>query len=175
MDNSKNGLMTNVWGPTGWHFLHCVTFGYPQDPDSFNEENEQEPGTVQDDYYNFFMHVGYVLPCRYCRESYQEYVKELPPDVTSRDTLTRWLWTIHNKVSDKIGEKYSGASFDEIKNKYESYRAVCSKDMIARGCTVPLFGRKMRTSVFVYSQEVVNIVSILFFVNLIFMLTRKNK
>ena len=27
--NVDNGMMTKVWGPTGWLFLHCVTFGYP--------------------------------------------------------------------------------------------------------------------------------------------------
>ena len=25
--NVDNGMMTKVWGPTGWLFLHCVTFG----------------------------------------------------------------------------------------------------------------------------------------------------
>ena len=27
--NADNGMMTKVWGPPGWLFLHCVTFGYP--------------------------------------------------------------------------------------------------------------------------------------------------
>ena len=27
--NLDNGLMTRLWGPSGWLFLHCITFGYP--------------------------------------------------------------------------------------------------------------------------------------------------
>ena len=27
--NVDNGMMTKVWGPPGWLFLHCLTFGYP--------------------------------------------------------------------------------------------------------------------------------------------------
>ena len=23
-------MMTKVWGPPGWFFLHCVTFGFPE-------------------------------------------------------------------------------------------------------------------------------------------------
>ena len=25
--NVDNGMMTKVWGPAGWLFLHCITFG----------------------------------------------------------------------------------------------------------------------------------------------------
>lgn len=27
--NIDNGMMTKIWGPPGWLFLHCITFGYP--------------------------------------------------------------------------------------------------------------------------------------------------
>ena len=30
--NKNNGLMTKIWGPSGWEFLHSVSFGYPIEP-----------------------------------------------------------------------------------------------------------------------------------------------
>ena len=63
--NSKNGLMTKVWGPAGWLFLHCVTFGYPENPDTYDQEYGFPPGTTRNRYRRFFIEVGNVLPCRY--------------------------------------------------------------------------------------------------------------
>jgi hypothetical protein len=44
------------------------------------------------------------LPCIYCRQSFHQYVRELPIDGylgTNRD-LSFWLYSIHNKVNDKL-------------------------------------------------------------------------
>ena len=30
--NINNGLITKIWGPGAWEFLHSVTFGYPVSP-----------------------------------------------------------------------------------------------------------------------------------------------
>jgi len=143
MDNANNGMMTKVWGPPGWFFLHTVSFGYPVDPDNFDSENGNPPETTKNNYANFFKNVGDILPCKYCRESYKDFIKELPPDVTNRDSIVEWLWTIHNKVNDKLGDKYSDASLKQIKERYERYRARCNKKQVAKGCSVPLSGRKM--------------------------------
>ena len=35
--NLDNGLMTRLWGPSGWLFLHCVSFGYPYKIDPTNQ------------------------------------------------------------------------------------------------------------------------------------------
>jgi len=141
--NANNGMMTKVWGPPGWFFLHTVSFGYPVDPQKFDSDNGQPPGTTSANYKNFFTNVGDILPCKYCRESYKNFVADLPPDVTNRDTLVEWLWTIHNKVNEKLEDKYSDASLVAIKERFERYRAKCNKKQVAKGCSVPLSGRKM--------------------------------
>ena len=94
-DNKQNGMMTKVWGPPGWFFLHSVTFGYP---DEINPENVDRVRH----YANFFNSLGHVLPCKYCRNSYNEYISELPVEnfLNSRKDLTLWLYLIHNKVND---------------------------------------------------------------------------
>ena len=58
--------MTNLWGPTGWVFLHSVSFGYPMDPKKFDVDNNLPEGTTEERYRQFFEQIGYVFPCRYC-------------------------------------------------------------------------------------------------------------
>ena len=29
---SSDGMLTNVWGPSLWHFLHIISFNYPLEP-----------------------------------------------------------------------------------------------------------------------------------------------
>ncbi|ACH46809.1 putative thiol oxidoreductase [Feldmannia species virus] len=114
---AMNGLATSEWGPAGWKFLHSVAHGFPTTP-SVEEVN---------DYTIFFETVGSVLPCRLCRASYNEFIGRLPVEAANRDQLTRWLWKIHNMVNEKLGVVYKKSGFDEVSQKYESYRASCTK------------------------------------------------
>lgn len=147
--NSKNGMMTKVWGPAGWLFLHSVSFGYPENPDQYDVENGLAPGTTRSHYLRFFKEIGYVLPCRYCRDSYREFINidRLEDNLQNRDRLIDWFWRIHNKVNEKLGSEYCDASLKEIKQRYESYRAKCkalSKSEIKlnaeKGCITPADG-----------------------------------
>ena len=147
--NSKNGLMTKVWGPAGWLFLHCVTFGYPENPDLYDSEYGLPPGTTRSRYRRFFTEVGNVLPCRYCRDSYKEFIKEdrVEDHIQDRNQLIEWFWRIHNKVNQKLGVHYCDATIEEIKEKYETYRAKCkaptSVEIQAnseKGCVIPADG-----------------------------------
>ena len=72
--NIDNGMMTKVWGPTGWLFTDCIVFGYPY---VINPDNPDHTSKKQD-YNNFFYYLGKTLPCRYCRDSYKEFFNELP-------------------------------------------------------------------------------------------------
>ena len=134
MDNINNGLITKIWGPSLWIGLHCITFGYPVNP------TEQQ----KKDYKIFFEKVGEVLPCKHCRESYKIFIKEQNTNIDyaleNRNSLTKWLYDIHNKVNDKLGVEY-GITYDMIKKKYESYRAKCVEKK-ADGCVVPLYSKK---------------------------------
>ena len=146
----NNGMMTKVWGPPGWMFLHAVVFGYPTDPVQFDNDNDLIPGTTSQRYANMLRSIGHVLPCKYCRASYNQYVKELPLTnavLKDRSTLTRWLYNIHNKVNDKLGLKR--CSFNKHAKQYESYRAQCTTGP-QKGCITPLSGIKIRSRVLVY-------------------------
>ena len=137
------GMQTRVWGPAGWLFLHCIAQNYPHDPNDEQKVN----------YFEFFKILGNVFPCRYCRESYNKFILEkgscLNIDVMkSRETLSKWLYNIHNKVNEKLGVKEI-PEFKDVWDRYESYRSKCTKSpeikkKIEKGCTNPLKGFKKK-------------------------------
>ena len=150
--SSSNGLMTKVWGPPGWLFLHCVSFGYPTDPINFDIEKKQVIGTTVQMYRSFFENLGWVFPCVYCRDSYKQFIKDLPLTdqvLSSRDNLVKWLYDIHNKVNNKLKVRYRKSELKHVISKYESFRADCKKGAQI-GCTIPLVGNKIRSTVFVH-------------------------
>jgi curved DNA-binding protein CbpA len=157
------GMRTAIWGPGGWLFLHSIAQNYPWKPTMEQKEN----------YYNFFRLTGNVLPCRYCRESYQQFITEPGTRLTintmrDRKSVVTWLYRIHNKVNKKLDIK-GGPTLKEVWDKYESFRSVCHKTpkhIKKKGCTVPLngirkkcvinfvdekitqFGKKKKTNIF---------------------------
>ena len=109
------------WGPSSWVYLHTLTFNYPDEPTNKTKQI----------YKRYFTLTGDILPCKFCRESYKQFLKELPiePALESRKKLTKWFYDIHNKVNSKLrkqGQDKERVSFSEVCKHYESYRATCS-------------------------------------------------
>ena len=140
----NNGLCTSTWGPPGWFFLHCVAAGYPVDPDEYDYIRGNARGHTRRGYSSFFKNTGHVLPCRFCRKSYIHFLSETPVEeyLHSRQALFEWLFIIHNKVNDKIGDKQE-TDLESVVNKYERFRAKCHhhhhhhQNKKATGCTEP--------------------------------------
>jgi hypothetical protein len=135
-DNKNNGLITKIWGGAGWLFGHSVTFGYPLEP---TEEQKQF-------FKQYFILLGKVLPCKYCRESYAKFISEGDTELTdavmtNRHTLTKWFYDIHEAVNKKLGMDY-GVTYDDVVLKYESFRAQCGHTVNTKvpvqGCVAPL-------------------------------------
>lgn len=120
--NHNHGMSTAVWGPPAWLFLHCVVMGYPCCIKT-KEDNQRKR-----DMYLFFETLGNVLPCKYCRKSYQEFMNELPiePYLSSRQDLSYWLYIIHKKVNDKLNKPT--LSFKKYNEMFEQYRANACKN-----------------------------------------------
>lgn len=115
----SEGLFTGVWGPDQWNSLHSITFNYPYNPTSEDKEK----------YYNYFISLGNVLPCCTCRKHYNFQIRngetKLTYDnLTSRDTLTRWLYNFHMSVNERLGFKYD-ITYEMMCKKYNSYIAKC--------------------------------------------------
>jgi hypothetical protein len=85
---------TKFWGPDGWRLLHTITYLYPEKPTL----------EIKKLYKEFFNALKDILPCRYCRASFNQYIHELPiePALSSTKKLRLWLYRIHNKVNNKL-------------------------------------------------------------------------
>ena len=148
--NVDNGMMTKVWGPAGWLFLHCITFGYPY---AINPNNEAHLNKKKD-YFNFFYNLGNVLPCKYCRESYKVYFNELDlmNSLNTRKDIVKWLYDMHNKINRKLGVPDCNIpSIEEVEKRYEQFRAKCKKTSVEerdanqkKGCVTPADGTPRR-------------------------------
>ena len=42
--NSGEGMLTSVWGPSMWHYMHTMSFNYPVKPTKENNSWEMEIG-----------------------------------------------------------------------------------------------------------------------------------
>ena len=139
-NGDDSGMQTRVWGPAGWLFLHSIAQNYPWNP---TEQKKRE-------YLEFFRLIGYVLPCRYCRESYQDFIKE-PGTIlnisvmASRKTLAFWLFKIHNAINRKL-DVLEHTDFQHVWDKYESFRSKCTKSepKPKKGCIDPMSGLRQR-------------------------------
>jgi hypothetical protein len=113
---------TRFWGPSGWKLLHLITFSKPQNAT-----------TICD----FFETLAYVLPCKFCRASFSEYILEDPVQTSCRDPveLQKWLWRLHNRVNEKLNAqglmKKENPTFSAVSRIY--------KHKLAEGCSRTTF------------------------------------
>lgn len=114
-------MQTSKWGPHYWVALHTVAHNY--NPDLHDKK----------DYINYYKMVGQTLPCKYCRESFTQFFKELPIKnyLSCQRDMAYWMYLMHNKVNDKLRKQgllnKPNPSFESVYNKYEQFRADCSK------------------------------------------------
>jgi hypothetical protein len=132
MSNTNNGMITKIWGPSLWRSLEAICFGYPVEP---SEENKKK-------FHDWLILLGDVLPCKYCRDSYKIFISsgvtKLNEDVfKNRDSLTEWLYLLHEEVNKKLGVTY-GITYGIMVKRNESFRASCSTNTNEKGCIMPL-------------------------------------
>lgn len=115
---SNDGMLTAVWGPGVWHFLHTMSFNYPMSPTA--EQKKQ--------YRDFILQLKYVLPCGKCRKNLTNNLKKMPlrdEDLENRETFSRYLYNLHETVNTMLHKK-SGLTYDEVRDRYENFRARCA-------------------------------------------------
>lgn len=79
---------TRFWGPSGWRLLHLIAMA---------------PATPQVE--EWFSLLQYVLPCKYCRASFSDYLDAQPLTTEIRKSpqkFSRWMYEIHNRVNAKL-------------------------------------------------------------------------
>ena len=161
--NSGDGMLTTVWGPSMWHFLHTMSFNYPVTPTP-----EQKK-----DYMDFILSLRNVLPCKYCRMNLTNNLATRPLKMChmeSRETFSRFIYELHETVNKMLG-KNSGLTYCDVRERYEHFRSRCTqdapkvfnfkdfykgknKDAKEKGCTEPLYGKKAKCVISIVPQEV---------------------
>ena len=145
--NSGDGMLTSVWGPPMWHFLHTMSFNYPINPTEEDKKN----------YSNFIYNLRYVLPCKHCRINLASNLKANPLlscHLKTRETFSKFIYRLHEIVNKRLGKK-SGLSYCDVRERYEHFRSRCTKNdhppklfnfskKKEKGCTEPLYGHKAK-------------------------------
>ncbi len=152
---SNDGMLTTVWGPGMWHFLHTTSFNYPVEP------TQQQ----KHDYRNFVLSLRNVLPCGKCRKNLTKNMRKLPltmRHMKSRDSFSRYMYDLHEHVNKMLCKK-SGLSFEQVRERYEHFRARCAsktrrniriQKKKEKGCTEPLYGEKSKCVLKIVPQSV---------------------
>ena len=86
---------TRFWGPSGWTLLHLI---------ASDTLSPQRRASVK----KWFGLLEYVLPCKYCRASFHDYMLAQPLTdriLASPATFGRWMYDIHNRVNGKLREQ----------------------------------------------------------------------
>jgi hypothetical protein len=156
--NSGEGMLTSVWGPSMWHYLHTMSFNYPIKPTKEQKKHYKE----------FILSLRNVLPCKYCRINLRKNLKAHPLrqcDLKNRYRFSKWMYGLHEHVNKMLGKK-SGLSYCEVRDRYENFRSRCTQEEIKnkiikvnlnrgrgrkthkikreRGCTEPFHGKKSK-------------------------------
>jgi hypothetical protein len=153
--NSGDGMLTTVWGPSMWHSLHSISFNYPVFPTTIEKKQ----------YMNFIKSLQYVLPCKYCRVNLTNNFKQFPltmDKMENRETFSKYIYELH-QIVNKMLKKSCNLTYDEVRERYEHFRARCSANdekhktfsvnslkklsstsSKEKGCTTPLYGKKSK-------------------------------
>jgi len=118
---SNDGMLTTVWGPSMWHYLHTMSFNYPVNPTSSDKKH----------YMGFIYDLRNVLPCGKCRKNLQNNFKKLPlrkKNMKSRDTFSRYIYDLHEVINTMLNKK-SGLTYEIVRERYEHFRSRCTKDL----------------------------------------------
>jgi len=160
--NSGDGMLTSVWGPSLWHYLHTMSFNYPVNPTLKDKQH----------YRKFILSLQNVLPCRYCRENLKKNFKHLPlieKHLKNRTTFSKYVYHLHEHINKMLGKK-SGLSYNDVRERYEHFRSRCTLDVDSaefrklirkrnktqkkeKGCVVPLYGKKSKCVIKIVPQE----------------------
>lgn len=156
-----DGMLTTVWGPSLWHYLHTISFNYPLDPSPEQKE----------DYRKQILLLEKTLPCKYCRINLKNNFKVCPlrkSHMKNRDTFSRYVYQLHETVN-KMLKKKSGLTYCDVRERYEHFRSRCLTEEKTRkkiwkfkktrknrkesGCTEPLYGKKAKCVIQIVPQN----------------------
>ena len=171
--NSGDGMLTSVWGPSMWHFLHTMSFNYPVNPTKEDKKC----------YKDFILSLRNVLPCKYCRINLKNNLKKVPitaENMKNRENFSKYVYHLHETINRMLNKK-SNLTYEEVRERYEHFRSRCTEEkpkvftflteqkqrqqeeqqqgktrknrVKEKGCTEPLYGKKSKCIIKIVPQE----------------------
>ena len=157
---SGDGMLTSVWGPSLWHYLHTMSFNYPVNPTLEDKKN----------YKNFIYALKTNLPCKYCRMNMRKNLRDVPLNkkaLKNRENFSKWMFQLHEHINKMLGKKL-GLTYCQVRERYEHFRSRCTLDINKeevkklvlkkkskkeKGCTDPLYGKKSKCLIRIVPKE----------------------
>ena len=102
-----------IWGPHYWFFLYTLTLSYPLNPNNITKKK----------YYDFIQNLPLFIPSNEIGNNFSKFLDEYPvsPYLESRESFTKWVHFIHNKINIYLGKKI--ISYEEaLNNYYNNYK-----------------------------------------------------
>ena len=156
--DANDGMISLVWGPPMWHYLHTMSFNYPVNPTADDKRH----------YRDFILNLQYVLPCKYCRMNLKTNLRQLPLKqsiMNNRESFSRYVYELHELVN-KMLHKKSNLTYCDVRERYEHFRSRCTDEKPTlfkfkslktrkkkeKGCTEPLYGTKSKCIINIVPQ-----------------------
>jgi len=107
-------LDPKIWGPHYWFFLHTIAMTYPHHPNAITKKK----------YYEFVQNLPLFIPVEEISKEFEKLIDKYPitPYLENRDSFTRWMYFIHNKINEKL-EKPSISLNDFFVQYYNQYKS----------------------------------------------------
>lgn len=150
---SNNGMLTTIWGPPMWHFLHTMSFNYPVEP---TQQQKHE-------YREFILSLEKILPCGKCRKNLKKNFQQLPllkKHMVTRETFSRYIYELH-EIVNRMLKKKSNLTYAQVRERYENFRARCQNVVptlkartLETGCVAPIYGIKSKCVLNIIPQDI---------------------
>jgi hypothetical protein len=112
--NSTNHIFNPIiWGPHYWFVLYTIALSYPL---HINECTKKK-------YYDFITNLPLFLPVPDIGGVFSKFLDAYPvtPYLDSRESLSKWVHFIHNKINSYLG-KPELTYYDALNKYYEHYK-----------------------------------------------------
>lgn len=125
----------SIWGPLAWQLIFDINWGVCLARNSSggsgsNSTPRVDMVLVDAAVNSFYNSLQYLLPCKYCRESYREYLKSMGSvntmDQNDCTAALKWAYNLKNKVNDKLGKR-DRPTFDQVMRRMKTYQAFGSQ------------------------------------------------
>jgi len=120
---NPNGFNPRYWGKSFWQVLHEIAWNFPIiNNDRYSSTSNEN---LRYKYKIFFKTIASVLPCYICCQHYYKYITKGPINCRltnevfdNRQTLTKWLFNVHNCVRKGLKHKIIFKTYKEIQHLY---------------------------------------------------------